>query len=817
MKVLLKSLLLLVWCAQIGYAQTQAPEGKITGIIQDAQHNPLPGVSVTLLNTTDASLVQTQVTSDNGRFVFTRLPKNNYILRCAYMGYQPYQSAAIIVSVDHPEIILPTIVLKPSTSKHLREVTVTSQKPLIEEQIDRTVVHPSSMITVAGSNLMDILAKSPGVTVTAEGDISLNGKGVTVLIDGKPTYLSAQDLAGYLRSIAAGTVDKLELMSNPPSKYDASGAAVINIRLKKNQTAGFNGNISLGYSQGKYGRSNTGINLNYRIPKMNIFSNLSYSRDQYYATDSYDRRFNTVQGEPLSATLLNSQSHTRANGFNGRLGADFFVTPKTTLGAVISGGVRPRKEYLSYNSIESNAKSDIDSTGEGYTNGDFKWRNTGVNLNFNHQYNKTGKELSADLDYIRNYSYAAQQMGNTSYWPDNTPIDSFNQLFQQPVKIDIYTFKSDYTQPMWKHGRLDAGIKSSIVETDNDNQFYYQDAHNVLPDYNKTNHFIYREMINAAYISMNNSWKRFSLQAGLRIEQASTTGHLGASYNSKDSSFTNHYLDLFPTTYLQYKLDSLGKNTLTLSYGRRIRRANYQQLNPFLLMRDQYSYTAGNPGLKPVYNNRIELKYSHQGWYNFTLAYDRVEGNLFQATTKEGNVFITRPENMLTGYGIGLISNISVSPVSWWSLNANVLLLHLAFSGTATGQAIAQQINIAGFTLVNQIKFSKTWSMELFSLYRSKTTAGQTNTKPYWYQDAGVQKTILKGKANVKLSVNDIFQSLIMRDETISILQTTAYHTGESDSHRIGLSFNYRFGKDAFSRKRNHNTGGADAEQDRVN
>ncbi|RAJ80294.1 outer membrane receptor protein involved in Fe transport [Chitinophaga dinghuensis] len=807
-----------MWQSQIMFGQSQPISKKITGVIHDAQHKPIPGVAVALLHQKDSSLVKSEVTSDNGDFLFSDLPENNYILSTSYKGHHQIFSTVITVDKLHPDVKLPPMMISLSGTKQLQGVTVTSQKPMIEEQIDRTVVNPASMITAAGGNLQDILTKSPGVAITTGGDITLNGKSVLVLIDNKPTYLSAQDLAGYLRAIPAVNVDKLELMSNPPAKYDAAGAAVINIRLKKNQTAGFNGNLSLGYNQGRYDRSNSGLNLNYRTPKMNLFSNLSYSRDNYYSLDTYDRQLSTVQGQPLSSTHLNNQSLSRANGYNGRFGTDFFLTPKTTLGAVLSIGTRPREEYLHSSNMQRNAKSEIDSIGEGYTNGQYKWRNTGVNLNFNHQFKKTGKELSADMDYIRYYSYGTQQIAGTSFWPDNTPINSYSQLFQQPLTINIYAFKSDYTQPFLKRGRLDAGIKSSIVDTDNDNQFYYASGNDMLADDSKSNHFIYREMINAAYISLNNSWNRFSLQAGLRLEHAYTKGELETLSANKDSAFTNNYLNLFPTAYFQYKLDSSGKNTLTLSYGRRIRRPNYQQLNPFTLMRDQYSFTGGNPGLKPTYNNRIELKYSHRGRFNFTLVYDHVEALVFQGTIREGNAFISRPENLLNGYGIGLINNVSLTPLPWWNLNANVLLLRLTYSGGATlEQPIDGHINTGGVTLINQFKLNKTWSLELFSYFRGKTNAGQSYSHSFWYQDAGVQKTFLKGKGNVKLSFNDIFQTFIYRDETISILQTTAYHTGETDNRRVGLSFNYKFGKDAFSRKRNHNNGGADAEQDRVN
>lgn len=815
MKVFPVFVFILLCCYYIGQGQNM--ERKITGVIKDVQNIPVPRVSVSLLKKSDSTLIQNQITGANGKFVFKDFQENVYLLTCTYIGYLRYLSTPITVDINHAKILLPAIILQLANPQTLHEVTVTTQKRLIEEHIDRTVVNPNAMITAAGSNLLEILSKSPGVAVTSEGDISLNGKGALVLIDDKPTYLSVQDLAGYLKSIPAITIDKLELMTNPPAKYDASGGAVINIRLKKNKAAGFNGNLSVAYNQGRYGRSNNGLNLNYRTPKMNIFSNLSFSHDNYHGNDDNQRFFSKANGEPVTSIFLNNSYTTHSNGFNERLGADFFIAPKTILGAVISGGIRPRNDYLYYTSTQNNANLQVDSTGLGYTDGKYKWKNGGINLNFNHQFDQPGKELSADADYINYNSSTEQVMSSYFFLPDDIPASSFSQLFRQPVKIDIYSVKSDYTQPILKGGKLDAGIKSSIVNTDNQNQFYNQEGNDMLPDYGKTNHFIYRENINATYLNINKSWKKFSLQAGVRVEHTYATGQQKGTLNSKDSSFTKNYAGIFPTAYFLYKLDSTGKNTLTLSYGRRIRRPDYQQLNPFLLLKDQYSYTSGNPMLKPIYNNRIELKYSYGGHYNLTLAYSRYQGNIFSATKTEGNVFITRPENLLKGYGFGLIPNVSLAPLPWWNLNANVLILYSVSKGAAFTQKIDESITTGGCNFINQFKLNKTWSMEIFTLYRSKNYLGQTKYSAYWYQDAGIQKTMAKGKGSFKLSFNDIFHTFITKDQTIAIQQTSAFHSSKSDTQRIGLSFSYSFGKDAFARKRNRNNIGADTEQERVN
>ncbi|MBS1504370.1 MAG: outer membrane beta-barrel protein, partial [Bacteroidetes bacterium] len=410
---------------------------------------------------------------------------------------------------------------------------------MVEQRIDRTVVNVDAMVTAAGSNALDALSKSPGVIVDANDNISLNGKSnVLVLIDDRPTYMSGQDLAAYLRSLPAGTLDKLELISNPPARYDASGGAVINIVLKKNRAAGFNGNVNLGYSQGFYGRSTDALNINYRTPKFNLFSNLSYSLDQNYSKETFSRYFYNMDGGLNSAQLQNSYYKYNSDGWNGRLGMDYFLDKKTTIGLMLSGNTRPRTDRLVYDNTRYNSNMQPDSSGKGFTSGDYKYRNAGVNLNMQHKFDNPGTELTADLDYVHFYSYGNQLSPLDVYQVDGTLSDEQRREFRLPSGIDIYSGKIDFTHPFQRNGEFDAGIKSSYVSNDNQMNWFDGSGNDLIQNYSRSNHFRYTENINSAYVNLKKSWSRWGIQAGLRVENTNAGGHQLSNPVILDSSFT---------------------------------------------------------------------------------------------------------------------------------------------------------------------------------------------------------------------------------------------------------------------------------------
>jgi hypothetical protein len=812
-----KCYFLLILATAFAYrAFAKGGTGRIAGVIRDAQNTALAGATVILQNEGDTTTKTNRIADASAAFAFDHLPNGIYRISCTHIGFQTYRLNHLIIDNAHPAITLPALVLQASGSQSLKEVAIISKKPLIEQQTDRTIVNVDAMISAAGSSALEALGKSPGVYVDQNGNIELNGQGgVLVLIDDRPTYLSAQDLAAYLRSLPASLLDKIELMSNPPARYDASGRAVINLQLKKNRTAGFNGNVSLGYTQGFYARSNDALNINYRAKKFNIFANLSYSRDANYTNDKGTRDFYDNDGALRSTIRLNSRYVYSSDSWNGRAGMDYFASSNTTLGFVLTGGTRPRTDLLNSTAGQYNAAGQLDSTSSDATSGTYHWKSGGANLNFQHKFDNKGQQLNATMDYIRYQSDGSQLSSDYNYNAVGNLTSANAILNQTPSDIHIYAVKTDYTLPLPGKAELDAGLKSSLVNTGNQNNWFSQAGGLFVPDLANTNHFIYKENINAAYISAKKEWRRWGVQAGLRMENTHANGHQIGNSAVPDSSFTKSYTNLFPSLFLSHKLDSMGDNSLVLSYSIRVRRPNYQHLDPFLSYQNPYTYTAGNPYLDPHYNHILQLKYAYKQYFGFSLVYLHIDHIIYNITQNVGHVFITRPENFGINNSINLNAYANISPLKNWDLNANVLVYNLTNKGKAFGQVVDGNHTTGEIELSNQFQFSHGWSAELNYFYHGPGNGGQSTSTSIWTSSAGIQKNILRGNGTIRLKADNIFHSL--KDRSTLITSGSTYiHTSESDTRLIGLSLSYRFGKDANARKRNDN-GSAEDEKGRTN
>ncbi|WP_460973240.1 carboxypeptidase regulatory-like domain-containing protein, partial [Spirosoma migulaei] len=307
----------------------QAQTKLINGLVKDLQNEPVPGATVRLISLTDSTQALGELTNSSGKFSFKNLINSSYRIQITSVGNNDYRSGTITIDDQHPIIDLPVFILSPSKTT-LKEVTVVAKRPMIEQDIDKTIVNVDAMIGSASSNTLEVLEKTPGVTIDTDGSISLNGKtGVLVLIDGRPTYMSGQDLAAYLKSLPGGSLDKLELMTNPPAKYDAAGSSIINIRLKRTRVLGFTGSVSAAYSQGVTSRSNDVINLNYNHKKLNLFGSIGYNKDGNYSNDGYDRTFYDANGVLNSSVQLQNNYTYSSHGVMARLGMDYAASENT--------------------------------------------------------------------------------------------------------------------------------------------------------------------------------------------------------------------------------------------------------------------------------------------------------------------------------------------------------------------------------------------------------------------------------------------------------------------------------------------------------
>lgn len=803
--------ILVIWLGILSNFANAQSNLTLTGKVYNNNRVPVDGSTIYLYNAADSVLIKTTFTDSIGNFNLENLKAGTYKLRVAMMGYLPYKSTQIVFNANK---ILPVINLQ-QNGLLLKEVGIMSQKTLVEKKIDRTVINVEAMISSAGSTLLEVLEKSPGVMIDQSGVISLKGKGATLFIDDKPTYLSGADLESYLRSLPSSTIDVIELMTNPPAKYDAAGnGGVINIRTKKSTIKGFNGGLNLSYVQGKYGRTNNSFNFNYRNNKVNLFGNIGQSTTNTYNDLDINRHFEYANGTRLSNFLQNSYTRRTGHSYNAKVGMDFYMSDKTTLGIGFTGSYRLSKQKAPVSSLFTNAQNNPDSTvlADNIEKNSFK--NAGINLNYRHLYHKSGRELTADIDYLHYNNRSDQSFDNKSYLNDGALIGNYLLTGNLPTGIHIYSFKTDYSHPFENGFKLETGLKTSYAKTDNTADYFYTVNEITKPDYEKTNHFLYKENINAAYLNTSKEFDRLSIQAGLRMENTSSNGQQLGNVEKADSTFKRNYTGLFPTLYLQYKLDTTNTHLLSINYGRRIDRPYYQDLNPFLSPLDKFTYYAGNPFLKPSYTNAVELSHSYKSNFTTTLSYSKTKNQVNETIEILDGIYYSRPGNI----GNVTVKSISVDgsldPFKWFNFHFYGQLTNIHTVSSFYTGPLDTKGTFVYLKPILQFKPGHDWIIQIDGYYQSKVTNIQFIAGEQKRMNAAISKK-LSSSTTIKLVVNDIFHSYVNSGVINNLALTRADYKNISDTRTGVISFSYRFGK-AIASQRNHTANGAESEQSRV-
>lgn len=798
------------------FANAQTLTGKISGKILDDTKKPLDGATVILLAARDSAVVSTQLANQDGSFAFQGLKDDTYLIKTSYIGYKNFISGNVVVSGQKSVSLPPYILI--AAGKTLKEVSVTAQKAFVQQKIDRTVVNVGALISNTGTNALEVLEKTPGVQVDADGNITFKGKsGVLVMIDDKPTYLSAANLATYLKSLPSSALDQIELMDNPPAKYDAAGnAGVINIKTKKNTIRGFNASVSANVAQGYYNRTDESLNMNYRVNKVNLFANLSYNGQHTFRRLEIDRNYLAGNSNATSSLADISYFRPTDKNTNVKAGMDYFVNPKTTVGFVFTGDFSRSHDSSPVYSLLYGAGGELDSTITSTNTSKSKFDSKGINLNYTHKFDSTGRSLTFDLDYIRDVSGSNQLFVNNTYQPDGTLTNTKVLNDDLPAVINIYSAKADYTHPLKGKARIEAGVKTSYVNTDNAANYFNVINGAEQIDYNNTNRFLYKENINAGYVNFNKDFGRWAIQTGLRVENTNGNGHQLGNAQKADSSFANHYTDLFPTAYLSYHLDTAGHHVLGLSYGRRVGRPNYGSLNPFTFFVDEFTYFSGNPFLKPEFTDNYKLAYSFRSLFTLAVSYNRIADVQGETIHKSGSVFISTTGNIGQRKTLDFSVSTNFQPTKWWSVNLYAEVYNNTYQGAFyTGYLNQSQVTFAG-NGSNQFTISKTWNAEISGFYDSGGTYGQFVTLPKGMLNAAIQKKVLNNKGSIKLNVRDILHSFSPSGTVTNIQDATARFHNTLDTRVATLGFTYAFGKSTNNIPQKRDTGGADSEQGRA-
>lgn len=791
-----------------------AQKGRISGLVLGEGGQPLENATVSLMKSIDTVVLKFAMAGKNGSFEFDRLPFGSYRVSISAMGYQVRRTEVIELTEEVPSADLGKLALNLGKNAQLEGITVTAKRPLFEVKPDKTVVNVESAVSNIGATALEVLEKSPGVIVDRDGNISLKGKaGVTVMIDGKPSYLTGPELTNLLQSMAANQIDQIELMSNPPAKFDAAGnGGVINIKTRKGKQRGFNGNLSLGYGQGVYSKTTNSLALNYRNNKFNAFMNYSMNANQGYVDLVIDRTYydpsGIISGYVFQPALMRSKPFNN----NMKLGFDYMLTSKTTIGVTGSGFVNNGRFLSNSTSYLQEPDRSWDTAVNTMSETNNKWTNGAVNLNLRHRISKD-RELTADIDYIRYVGDNRQLFNNTMLNNKQEAIDQTSLKGDLPSSIRILSGKADYTQTFSNGLKLDAGWKSSLVRTDNEANYYNDIAGEWVPDYDKTNHFIYKENINAVYVNGQRKMGKFNVQTGLRFEHTNYTGNQLGNPQKEDSTFSRSYVSLFPTAYITYDSDSA--NSFSVNLGRRINRPAYQQLNPFLFFINQYTYQEGNPYLQPEFTWNVEVGHTYRNWLTTTIGYAYTDQVFTQVFRTEGEVTVLTFANLQSRRTFNLSSNAQLKPVKkWWSMNVQLTGSYASVRGMIVNDEIRSDAFSGQVNINNQFKLKKGWSAELSGFYNSRSQEGQFTIQDFSQVSVGVSKNILKDKGTLRLNLRDIFFGQVI-DGQIDYQNVMEHFRQSRDSRVANLAFTYRFGK-TFKEAAKRRNGSAGDEQQRV-
>ncbi len=814
-KILLTlNVLSLVVISIVSRAQTPV-EGKIDGMVTCLQ-KPIESASICLLKSKDSTVIKMAVSDKSGQFLVETVKKGKYLLSVQALGHKKYFSPIFEISSSSANYSAKTIELQVA-SKELAGVTVVSQKPLIEQKIDRTILNVDASITNEGSSALEVLEKSPGITVDKDGNISLKGKaGVQIMIDGKPTYLAGQDLVNLLRNMQSSTMNQVEIMTNPPAKYDAAGnAGVINIKSKKNKQVGYNGSVTASYGQGVYGKTNESLNLNYRAGKVNIFGNGSYSYREQFQELSIQRKFVDVGTKAILSNF--DQVNTLKNNdesYSGRIGMDYFASKKTTIGFVVNAGVIDAN-FSSNSAINiADPLQVLMSQTKGISLNNDRWNNYSTNLNFKQVLDTTGSELTGDFDYFQYKSSNNQSLSNKYFNAIGGPLPGSRPdtlLGSLPQMISIYSAKLDYLKPLKNGARFEAGIKSSFVKTDANARYDSLINNALVNDYNRSNHFIYDENVNAAYVNYSRLiTKKINGQFGLRMEHT----HSNGQQLTTGEDFARDYVKFFPTAYIQYQPNQ--KNSFVINYGKRITRPDYQSLNPFVTFLDRYTYEQGNPNLQPQFSHNIELTHTYNNFLTTTLNYthttDIIQQVLEQNNAK--NETFVKQANIASQRQFGISVNAFFPISKVWSNNIYANLFNNEFNGMVNGDEVRVGATTGMFNIMEQFKFNKGWGAELNGFYRTAAVEGVFRIGGFGAVNMGISKQVLKNKGSVRVNVRDIFWSERIQGES-KFGNIDAQFQQYRDSRIFNLSFTYRFSKGKVANVQSKR-GGANEEASRV-
>ncbi|RAJ81812.1 outer membrane receptor for ferrienterochelin and colicin [Chitinophaga dinghuensis] len=800
-----------------GRTQGQRPNmpqiGHVYGKLLDAKTNkPVEYASVALLRQKDSSVVTGMLTKPNGEFNLENLPFGQFLIRINFMGYVTLMKKVTITGQTTDQD-LGNIKLEPNV-KMLNSVEVTGQKSAFQMGIDKKVFNVDRNLTSVGGTAQDVLKSVPSVNVDLDGNVTVRNASPNIFVDGKPSTLT-------LDQIPADAIESIELVTNPSAKYDAEGmSGILNIVLKKNKKAGFNGAIQAGI--GNNNKYNGGGNIAVRQGKINVFANYNVNANQTWGDgNTYRTNFGGSKGDTNYLTQ-HSNSLSKPLFQFGRAGLDYYLDNRNTISFTQSVGGGDFKTHEDLLSTFADAKKNVTGKNDRQNDSKMSFRNYTSALNYRHTFAKQNQELTADLNYnrsnnSRNGDYITQALDAA-----NDPLgQSVRQNNTTDGRTTFITMQSDYTNPIGKNGKLELGVKATIRDYSSRYDVYNQDTlTNTFPHVDSlSTDYSYKERIYAGYANFANTIGNFGYQAGLRVEQYIYSGeNQGVIY--KPTKATPGF---FPSVFLSQKLKK--EQELQLNYSRRVNRPNFFQLIPYRDYSDPQNQREGNPNLKPEYTNSLEFSYV-KNWKNSNFLgsiYFRNTNNLITtiSTPIGQDTLLTQYTNANRSNSYGAELTMKNQIVRGWDITTNVNLYQTDLQ-VNDGQ---HTFNNSGFSWLGKInsetKLPANFTLQVNATYQAPTvalpnsgnggggggrggggggmmmipTSAQGTIKGFSMVDVAVRKDFLKNKAaSVTLSVSDIFNTRQYELNQVTYAFAQDY-IRKRESRIFKLNFSYRFGK----------------------
>ncbi|MCC5929049.1 MAG: TonB-dependent receptor [Cyclobacteriaceae bacterium] len=798
---------ILIFITSFFYGTVQS-QHLIKGKVSDAlTKQPLPFGNVALLDPSDSSLLGGDITKENGRFSFSAAP-GRYILQVAYVGYSTLHKN---IHVKNKDLTLTGLRLRPS-AEQLEEITVRGVSNAMEIDVDKRIFDVQNNIVAETGTALELLETLPSVQLDEEGNISMRGSGdILIYINGRPTNLMADDAESVLEQFPANAIAKVELITNPSARYDAAGVGgIINIVLKENKLQGFSGSVNA--AAGTRHKYNAGVNLSYNTGSWNFFTNYNYQYRQTYFLGETLRNYRSDRVSPTLDQDFNSIDYRTSHLL--RLGSEYSINNRGSIGAFINANYRPAVRNRTYNIRHLNAGLALDSMFVRDLRDENQSFNYEAGLNFSYDIDTTGQKIFATFTYSEDERERIETIDQI-FLNDQLIEDPANlerQLFDRPYYNRQIIAQADYENPVGEKGKLEAGYRGTFSfrnRLQRFNDFNFELNEYILNDF-FSNEFDFTENIHALYTIWQSKAGKLGYQAGLRAEY---TGTLGYEY-SLDQSFENNYFDLFPSLFLSYDLND--NTDLQVNYSRRINRPGSWSLNPVIMAQDPYNLRTGNPELNPEYTHSFELNLI-KDWDQllFTAgAYFQHSSNVMTRIVEsfdENAVIMTWANaNRRQTAGIEVVNQYN--PLSWLDATFTANFFRSEIIGSNIGEGMDNATNSWNLNLMTNARIPKFITVQTQVFYRGPIVIPQGLIDPIFSMNIGFRKDILNNKGTLSLNISDVFNTRIFRIQTTTpnFEQTRMFNR---ETQIATLSFIYRFGgykERRESRDRGSGNGGDD-------